>query len=594
MARRLRDLFWFLSLAFRISPAITILWITIAAGTGIAIPVQVWAGSRMIDAISSSPSGSAYSPWLWLCLVVISLGTTLLLDAFLGYVDARFREQIAPDIQASIYEHATQVDLAGFEHQAFHDHSMRIMTETESSVLKLNYVTTAISCLPRFMGYSILLAQVDVRLLLVTMLPFVPNVWVWFRSGTVYWNTLSDQSRERRLASYYADRLADRQAAKEIRLFGLEGHFLAKWDENYWSTRDALRHKGLVLAIQQRGSNIASSLVLLAGLIWLVARLPERTSAGDVTVVVQAMISVPGIMFTLGDSLQRLGELSGYASDVRTFLSLPRPHAVGRSAATVSTIEQPTSGRGRIEAHELAFTYPNASQATIAGIDLTVAPGERIAIVGENGAGKTTLVKLLLGLYRPDAGVVTVNGENLAHLTPDQRRQRFSAVFQQYIHYPFSLADNITLGEDPDRETILLAHVMTLAGIETSTSRLISGATTGTILAPDLGGIDLSGGQWQRIAIARAAWRDAEVLALDEPTAALDPVAEVEIFRRFADMSQNRTTLLISHRLGMARLADRIVVVTDGRITESGTHDELRAQGGAYAGMWAAQARWYE
>jgi ATP-binding cassette subfamily B protein len=227
----------------------------------------------------------------------------------------------------------------------------------------------------------------------------------------------------------------------------------------------------------------------------------------------------------------------------------------------------------------------------IDNVSLTIAAGETIALVGENGAGKTTLVKLMLGLFQPDRGRVMLDGIDIATLDPVQLRAKFSGVFQHFVRYPLTVAENVAAGADRSSDDI--ARALELAGLGDRIALLPDGPET--LLAPDLGGIDLSGGQWQRIAIARAATREAIMLCLDEPTAALDPLAEVAIFQRFAELSQTRTTILVSHRLGMARLANRIVVLEDGRIIEHGLHDELvNRVDSEYARMWHAQSRWYQ
>lgn len=244
-----------------------------------------------------------------------------------------------------------------------------------------------------------------------------------------------------------------------------------------------------------------------------------------------------------------------------------------------------------LEYDQVTFDYGRVP--VLREVSLAISEGEFVALVGANGAGKTTLLKLLLGLYAADAGSVTLDGVPIRDIPLGERQRRLSAVFQQFTRYPLTLAENVRLGggasgSDSERR---LDGVLAMAGMDAYVHDQPDGAAT--VLSPDLGGVDLSGGQWQRLAIARAGYRDADVLALDEPTAALDPMAEVDIFRRFARLAEGRTTLLVSHRLGMARLADRIIVIEHGRMIEDGTHGELRAAGGRYAEMWAMQARWY-
>jgi ATP-binding cassette subfamily B protein len=228
----------------------------------------------------------------------------------------------------------------------------------------------------------------------------------------------------------------------------------------------------------------------------------------------------------------------------------------------------------------------------VRGVDLRIGSGEKIAIVGENGAGKTTLVKLLIGLYRPDAGRVRLDGEPLTADSALAARRRIAAVFQDYATFELTARENVAFGDLaclPEDETLAVA--LERAGLP----GLVEGQPEGydTYLGRQFGETDLSGGQWQRVALARAFVRDADLLVLDEPTAALDPLAELALYERFAALVEGRTAIMISHRLGMARLADRVVVLEGGEIAEQGRHDELVDAGGAYARMFAAQAQWY-
>jgi ATP-binding cassette subfamily B protein len=242
----------------------------------------------------------------------------------------------------------------------------------------------------------------------------------------------------------------------------------------------------------------------------------------------------------------------------------------------------------------VTFAYPGAARPVLDGIDLTLRPGERVALVGENGAGKTTLAKLLLGLYQPTAGRIIVDGIDLADLDLEWWRRRAAAVFQDYVKYELTAGENIGFG---DLSRLNNAPAILAAAARSGADAVVAALPLGyqTMLgkAYDEDGHDLSIGQWQKLAIARAYLRDTVVLVLDEPTAALDARAEVEVYRRFRDMAEGKSVLLISHRLGSARLADRIIVLEHGRIVEEGSHAELVVRGGRYATMYAAQAQWY-
>jgi len=245
-----------------------------------------------------------------------------------------------------------------------------------------------------------------------------------------------------------------------------------------------------------------------------------------------------------------------------------------------------------IELIGVSFTYPGSQQPVLHDVNLVIQPGERIALIGENGAGKSTLIRLILGLYRPQEGRILLGGRDIQDIPREELFRCFAAVFQEYARYQFTVADNIRFGRQWDADDAAIQRAAVQSGADAFIQRLPDGYRT--LLGKPLGGVDLSGGEWQKLAIARALVRQAPVVILDEPTAALDPKAEAEVYRQFGEMTRGRTAILISHRLGSARLADRIVVLKAGRIVEIGTHEELLARGGEYAGFFSLQAQWYQ
>jgi ATP-binding cassette subfamily B protein len=272
------------------------------------------------------------------------------------------------------------------------------------------------------------------------------------------------------------------------------------------------------------------------------------------------------------------------ALDIRAFLD--------RSAGEATAAGRLPYPGGDIRFESVTFAYPGQAEPVLDRVSLVIREGERVALVGPNGAGKTTLIKLMLGLYRPNAGRITIGDINLCDIAPAALRDRVSCVFQDFARLDLTLADNISACA-PDVDPASIAAACAATGLTDTLAALPQGAAT-QLGKTFSGGVELSGGQWQRIALARAFARDARLVVLDEPTAALDPLAELEVYAHFAELMAGRTTVLISHRLGAARLSERILVLDRGRIVEDGAHSELIAAQGLYASLFRTQAGWYQ
>ena len=240
---------------------------------------------------------------------------------------------------------------------------------------------------------------------------------------------------------------------------------------------------------------------------------------------------------------------------------------------------------------DVSFTYPGAEEPSLRGINLTVRSGETLAIVGPNGAGKSTLVRLLTGLYLPTGGEVLVDGVSTKELAPQALYEGVSGVFQKYQRYQMTLKENVMISDTASNSDADFKAALTKAELDLDPGTFPVGAET--MLSREFDGVDLSGGQWQRVAVARGFYRQHNLIILDEPTAAIDPLEETRIYKQFEEMSRNKTSILVTHRLGSARVADRIVVLDNGEISAVGTHAELMDTPGLYQEMYRAQAQWY-
>ena len=584
---KFRHVIWFLLRIAREQPATAIAWLVMALLGGMLVPAQLWAGKGVVDNLQDRIDGGAGSSlWWYAAIWVGAMGVVLITEQVEGIFAATAQERGGSAISEATLLKATRIDLASFENQEFYDRFSLVLIDAEAKARET--LTEAIRLgwvIPRLTAWLAILIVFDWRLALLGTAPLIPAIWVWFFSGAIYWSAYQEQTRDRRLAAYYARLVTDRTAAREVRLFGLANTFIERWEALYWSTAKELRGKGLRIAMRQRGMTILSACALMFGFAWFVGTNDREITAGTALIVVASYMSVFGSIFAVAGSVTTLGKSAGFASDLREFLSMPEEGDARHGSFPPDTL------KGELRLETVSFSYPDTTKPVIDNVSLTIRSGATIALVGENGAGKTTLVKLMLGLFQPDTGRVLLDEVDISSLDPEQLRTHFSGVFQHFVRYPLTVAENVAVGATRSNDDIVRA--LKLAGLYASVERLPDGVNT--VLAPDLGGVDLSGGQWQRIAIARASTRDAVVLCLDEPTAALDPMAEVAIFQRFAELSRDRTTMLVSHRLGMARLADRIIVLEHGRIVEQGSHDELVARiDSEYSRMWQAQSRWYQ
>jgi len=312
--------------------------------------------------------------------------------------------------------------------------------------------------------------------------------------------------------------------------------------------------------------------------------LNKQISIGAFAAVLAALDDIRALIyFLVAWNLPELAKVSGPVENYIAFMDLPE------TGGNDDEIEI----RESIIFDNVSFSYPGVEQQAVSGVSFQVNPKETIAIVGENGSGKTTLMRLLMGIYKSDVGSVRFDDKDIADYSPSAVSKNISAVFQRYMRYQISLSDNIAISrynQNPDKA--LIEKSVQMAGVDIQDEILTDGYDT--ILSREFGGVDISGGQWQRLAIARGYYREHSLIVLDEPTSAIDPLEETKIYERFVDMSKDKTAFIVTHRLGSVRRADRIFVMDKGKLAESGTHDELMANGSIYANMYNMQKMRYE
>lgn len=504
-------------------------------------------------------------------------------------------------IQHRILQQASATPLIQFEDSEFFERLQRAKSGMGERLVGLFHNLMDLAQLLVMMSsVAIALGSVHPVLLPLLFIGSVPSLWLQSQATTAIYKAHRKHSTTDRVNEHLKEVLTGRETAAELRTFRASSFLIARWKK----LRDA-RNNDVLRAERDRArvfmvGNLVLGGAYIGGLVLVTGQiLHQKLSVGDYVIVATGTVWLQQMLTGVVTSLRNVVGESRFLGDLFDFWEL----AYGRKGGTSRTGSRGASASGRhtgevkssgmsIKATRLTFSYPSSGKSVLRGIDLHIAPGERVAIVGENGAGKSTLVKLLSGLYQPDSGVIDVDGQRLTAENAANIRRRIAPVFQDYVTYWLTARENIGFGDLPQIHNDEMLHIATSrAGL----SGLVTAWPQGydTYLGPYFGGTDLSGGQWQRIALARAAFRDADVVVLDEPTASLDPKAEMELVGRFLDVAGNRTVIIIAHRLGVARLMDRIVVVEQGTVVEDGNHTELLKRGGIYARLFTMQAKWY-
>lgn len=432
-----------------------------------------------------------------------------------------------------------------------------------------------------FIAIGIYLFHLKPMLIITLLAAFIPAMLAQIVNVRIFAHLEEESAPLRREYEYYQKAICDREYFKETRILGAFKFFYKRFETAM---------KALTGKIWKAERKVALFQLLLdfttfAGMALSAYMLFTATMSGEITVgMFAAVFSALTQIFAIMQEVvkQHMGNMNRDVGKVMNFIRLlDMPERAGEEGETDFT-------KG-IVAENISFRYPDREAPSVKNVSLHIAAGETVAIVGENGAGKSTLVRLLTGIYRPTEGKVSVGGLDTAWYSSSSVFQGISGVFQKYQRYKMTLAENVAISDTieeaaPDR----IQAVLREAGFEKDTVGL------NDMLSPEYGGIDISGGQWQRIAIARGLYRANGFIVLDEPTSAIDPIEETLVYKKFAQLAKGKCALVVTHRIGSARLADRIIVMDAGEIVDMGTHEELIARPGQYARMWEAQAQWYE
>lgn len=562
---------------------------------GVIPSVGIWINKQVVDTVTATlSSGRDYNLWTFGSLTA-SWATAILLETFLPpWVDTAFRnlnEKLTAHLNLRLMRKADSfADLTRFEDPCFYDELQLIQEQAAHEPINLlGGLAQGFRELFTITTMLVLLFPLGWWIPLLILATSFPQTYKTLRMQWSIWETMSIKSPQSRRMQYYSSVMLTDTYAKEVRLFGLGSLFTQRYTEAFQDRYQAIRRLRDKQAFSLTGLAVLSAAGNAFAFYWVVLQaLSGKLTPGSVLLFIQS----------LAYTQQNLTQLINNASILqRTLLFMERLLKFLESQPTMSVClpgkPVPTPITSGIIFENVTFSYPDGRMA-LAGVSFTLHPGETVALVGENGAGKTTLVKLLTRFYDPMQGNIWVDGKNLKMLDLQAWRQQISVVFQDFCRYSLTIGENIALGNIEALDDLSqLKRAGQKAGIADKIERLREGYQTP--LGKQFGGTELSGGEWQKLALARAFIRqeDSQILVLDEPTAALDPRSEYEVYCRFSELVRGKTTILVTHRLASVRMADRILVLKAGRLIEEGTHEELLQQGGEYATLWSMQAEQY-
>ncbi len=484
---------------------------------------------------------------------------------------------------------ATRVDLRKFESARFYDRLQRVQANAQTRPYQITYgLVATIGAVAASAALVVTIVLIHPTLLPLLLVGGVPVLLTSRRQSQLESDFLARQTQSMRLRGYLTWVQTGRDEAKEVRAFGLARNFGQRLNTLYADyLRDLaqhLWHRSRLGALGSLGSAILLALTLFL-LAWLIST--SRLGIAEAAAALVAIRLLAGQVQSGLNGVQAIFESGSFIDDLDGFLTLA-PAAEGGSREIA-----PPADFHRIRADAVSFSYPGRSQLALQAASIEINHGEVVALVGENGSGKTTLAKVMAGLYEPGSGAVRWDGTDVRTFRPDLFRERVAIIFQDYVKYALSAEENIAVAR-PDDEIYHAAvrEAARLADADSFLSALPSGYQT-PLSRRFVGGHELSGGQWQKVAIARAFYRSAPLVIIDEPTAALDARAEYELFSSLHEVLRGRSALIISHRFSTVRTADRIYVLDHGRVVEQGSHDELVALGGQYAELFHLQASAY-
>jgi ATP-binding cassette subfamily B protein len=592
----LRNVPRFFRMIWAVSPKLT-LWNVLLRLSQAAVPLtMLYVGKEIVDGVLtqiSNPVPAEYllpiSLWNW---VLLELGLAILsslLNRAITLTDSLLGDLVNNDSSVRIIRHAATLDLYQFEDANFYDKLERARTQTSGRTALMSMVLSQAQDLITVAFLAAGLIAFNPWLLIILVIAVIPSFIGESKFNQESYSLSRSWTPERREIDYLRYIGASNETAKEIKIFGLEG-FIANRFKTI-SDRYFIVNQKLALKRAAWGALFSAlgTMSYYAAYVFVIGQtIVGQITVGTLTFLAGAFSRLQGLLQGIVSRFSRIAETSMYLQDFFDFLELKplaENHAGGRS------IPRPIKQGFVFE--NVGFKYPETDVWALRNLSFTLNPGEKLALVGENGAGKTTLVKLLAHLYEPSEGRILLDGVDLCEYDPEDLRREIGVIFQDYVRFMFTAGENIAIGNISEAENQPRIQDSAHKSLADDVIEPLPKKYEQMLGKRFAGGVDLSGGQWQKVALARAYMREAQLIILDEPTASLDARAEHEVFVRFAELMKGKAAVLISHRFSTVRMADRILFLEHGQLLELGTHEELLAKGGKYAELFQLQAKGY-
>ncbi len=557
------------------------------------LPIAVlWITKLIIDGIVQAVSThQPVQAWFW-WLVAAEFGLVAcgsMLGRTIDYLDALLADKYTRHVSIQVMKHAAELDLLAYEDPVFYDRLERARVQATDRLGMIQSIGRLVQQVITTVSLSVSIMLFSPWLLVLLVAGIIPAFLGESHFAFLGYAKNFRQTPIRRQLDYLRVLGGSREAAKELKLFGLKEFLI----ERFTRLSDEIYQENVSLARRRLIAGSFLSMVGTAGYYFAYVFVIWRTvtgalSIGTLTFLSGAILQASGNIQQIFSTVSSIADQALFLTDLLAFFEM---QPTIRSKPNAWPAPKPIV-RG-FEFRNVSFRYPGNSRLVLDRLNFHLHPGERVALIGENGQGKTTVVKLITRLYDPVEGQVLLDGLDLREYNIEDLYREIGVIFQDFMRYEMTAGENIAVGQIEELDNLKLLR---RAAQKSMADRVIGRLPRDyqQMLGRRFeGGVDLSGGEWQKVALARAYLRDAQVLILDEPTAALDARSEFEVFQRFAELTAGKTALFISHRFSTVRMADRIVVLQNGRIAEDGSHDELTNLGGRYAGMFEMQAASY-